>query len=46
MSVEKYRKKPVEIEAAQWDGTSFTADAIVAWSGGDVCPRCRYGVGR
>ena len=36
MRVEKYRKKPVEIEAAQWDGTSFTADAIVAWSGGDV----------
>jgi len=23
MSVEKYRKKPVEIEAVQWDGTAW-----------------------
>ena len=27
----RFRKKPVEVEAVQFDGTSFTADSIVRW---------------
>lgn len=27
----KYRKKPVEIEAMQWDGTAEGATAIIDW---------------
>lgn len=29
-----YRKKPVEIEAIQWDGSISCADTIEKWSGG------------
>ena len=29
----KYRKKPVEIEAVQWDGTDETSAAIRDWAG-------------
>lgn len=29
----KYRKKPVAIEAIQWDGNNV--DLIIEWSGGD-----------
>lgn len=31
MSVEKYRKKPVEIEAVQWDGTAAGATPVIDW---------------
>lgn len=32
----KFRKKPVEIEAIQWDGTRESIDAICDWvNGGD-----------
>ena len=30
----KFRKKPVEIEAVQWDGSLLSTDAITAWCGG------------
>ena len=39
MSVQRFRKKPVEVEASQWDGTKESAEAIVAWitsQGGDA----------
>lgn len=35
---EKFRKKPVVIEAMQWDGSLSRADEIIAWAGGDVGP--------
>lgn len=28
----KFRKKPVEIEAMQWDGTRPSANAIIEWA--------------
>ena len=28
----KYRKKPVTIEAMQWDGTQAGANTIIAWA--------------
>ena len=31
MSIKKYRKKPAEIEAIQWDGTAMNADLIIEW---------------
>lgn len=31
MTIKKYRKKPVEIEAMQWDGTAKTATEIIDW---------------
>lgn len=31
-----YRKKPVVIEAMQWDGTEAVQSQIVNWSGGRV----------
>ena len=27
----RFRMKPVEVDAVQFDGTSFTADSIVRW---------------
>lgn len=30
----KFRKKPVEIEARQWDGSASGAQALVDWMGG------------
>ena len=27
----RFRKKPVEVEAVQFDGTSFTAESIIRW---------------
>lgn len=41
--VQKYRKKPVEIEAMQWDGTAAGATPIIDWAlsnGGSVTYRC------
>ncbi|MFN3005124.1 hypothetical protein [Mycolicibacterium wolinskyi] len=32
---QKYRKKPVEIEAMQFDGTVESANRVLAWIGGD-----------
>lgn len=32
MNVQRYRKKPVEIEAAQWDGTAEGAAPIINWA--------------
>lgn len=29
--VKRYRKRPVEIEAAQWDGSAASASAIITW---------------
>lgn len=34
----KYRKKPVVIEAVQFDGTIRSADAITAWAGAEPRP--------
>lgn len=31
MSASRYRKKPVEIEAMQWDGTAEGATPIINW---------------
>lgn len=31
MGISRYRSKPVEIEAIQWDGTEETANAINVW---------------
>jgi hypothetical protein len=31
---DRYRKRPVEIEAAQWDGTEKQAVELIAWMGG------------
>lgn len=28
----RYRKKPVEIEAVQWDGNEATFDLVMGWS--------------
>ena len=39
MSAQKFRKKPVVIEAMQFDGTSFTAHSIVEWAEGAVVVR-------
>lgn len=39
MSPQKYRKKPVVIEAAQFDGTKESANNVLAWigvAGGDA----------
>jgi hypothetical protein len=42
----QYRKKPVVIEAMQWDGTAQAATPIVDWilSSGDRSARFRNGV--
>lgn len=34
--MKKYRKKPVEVEAVLWDGTTKTASDIMSWSGNKV----------
>lgn len=34
--METYRKKPVAVEAVQWNGTAASQSAIVNWSGGQV----------
>lgn len=31
MSVHTYRRKPVTVQAAQWDGTTESADDVLAW---------------
>lgn len=31
--MQKYRKKPVEIEAMQWDGSLYVAGRIASWVG-------------
>ena len=39
VTIQKYRKKPVVIEAVQWDGTTKSANEIVVWIrsyGGEV----------
>lgn len=36
MSAQRFRKKPVEIEAMRWDGTGAQQAAIVTWGGGKV----------
>lgn len=33
MSVKRYRKQPVDIDAMQWDGTDERADEIYEWTG-------------
>lgn len=34
-NVQTFRKKPVEIEAVRFDGTSFSAEGIKAWVNGN-----------
>lgn len=39
MTAQRFRKKPVEIEAMQWDGTAEGANPIIEWvlaSGGSA----------
>lgn len=36
MPVGQYRKRPLEIEAIQWDGTRECMAEVLAWSGGAV----------
>lgn len=36
MEPKKYRKKPVEIEAMQWDGSLTSAQEVAKWCGGRV----------
>jgi hypothetical protein len=38
----KFRKKPVVIEAVQFDGSKKSFDEIWDWMGGDVGPNCGY----
>ena len=38
----KFKKKPVEIEAMQWDGTLSSANEIMEWSRTDMGPRIVY----
>lgn len=33
--MKKYRKKPVEIEAMQWDGSMTSTDDVTFWCGGE-----------
>lgn len=35
----RYRKKPVEVEALQFDGSSSLRGGILAWMEGGACPR-------
>ena len=40
MKPKRYMKKPVVIEAVQWDGTSGGADTVIDWiSGNEGCAR-------
>lgn len=44
MSVAKYRKKPVVIEAIQYEGTSSSATPVINWileNGGNATYRCK-----
>lgn len=34
--IQDWRKKPVTIQAVQWDGTMYTADFMHQWSRGEV----------
>lgn len=34
--IHDYRKKPVVIQAVQWDGTMYMADFLHQWSRGDI----------
>ena len=38
----KFKKKPVEIEAMQWDGTLSSANEIMEWSSTNMGPRVVY----
>ena len=40
--IKRYRKKPVVIEAVQWDGTSGGANTVIDWiEGNEGCARYR-----
>ena len=40
--IKRYRKKPVVIEAVQWDGTSGGASTVIEWvEGNEGCARYR-----
>lgn len=44
----KFRKKPVEVEATQWDGFAASATPIIGWvlsSGGTVRFSCHHDMG-
>ena len=44
--IKRYRKKPVVIEAVQWDGTSGGANTVIDWiSGNEGCARYRCAPG-
>lgn len=36
MEIQKFKKKPVVIKAARYDGTPFNAEEIVEWIGADA----------
>lgn len=42
MEIKKYRKKPVEIDAIQWDGNGETFNKIVEFVGDRLCV-CEHG---
>ncbi len=42
---ERYRKKPVEIEAMQWDGDASTAHPIIQWINATESTATYIGVG-
>lgn len=40
---QRFRKRPVEVEAVQWDGTAIGADSVIRWilaSGGTAKYAC------
>ena len=44
--IKRYRKKPVVIEAVQWDGTSGGANTVIDWiNGNEGCARYRCAPG-
>ena len=44
--IKRYRKKPVVIEAVQWDGTSGGASTVIDWiEGNEGCARYRCAPG-
>ena len=46
MSARRFRKKPVEIEAIQWDGTEVCLETILPWIDFDALPDDGVHVGK
>lgn len=48
MNVKTFRKKPVEIQSMQWDGTAEGATPIIDWilgQGGSATYHCAHDIG-